>query len=242
MTKEISIISSFNKNYCSQDVLNMVLGTFISKHMISILKSPNSLSTSQIIKMIAILSLDEIRISFMGIIKRCFGIIGENYLNILWYIDKYILKNVFVKSFRYILNFILKWSIKPLLGLNNDKIYKINIKFTPTIHFMKRFLYYITPTDYIILPNHHIKMIEKNIITFKQTWLNVNTQYENINISILSNLNLTFLKTNNHIELLDFNVKNNHKLELELTSTICNETELYKKFDDFIFYIDNYDL
>ena len=83
MTKDETLISQSTNNFSSQDVLNMALGTFISKQMISILKSSGSISIPQILKLFAIMSLDEIRISFMQMVKKIFGIFGENYLIIL---------------------------------------------------------------------------------------------------------------------------------------------------------------
>ena len=176
MAKDETLISQSTNNFSSQDVLNMALGTFISKQMISILKSSGSISVSQILKLFAIMSLDEIRISFMQMVKKIFGIFGENYLIILQYIDKYILKNILVRTFRYLINFLLKWGLKPLLGITNEEkknIYEINVKFTPTLDFMKKFIKYIKPENYIIAPTHNIKLQEGNVLTYKQTWLNI---------------------------------------------------------------------
>ena len=247
MAKDDAIIPHSNNNYSSQDVLNMALGTFISKQMISILKSSKSISASQIIKLFAILSLDEIRISFMGLIKKLFGILGANYLTILWYIDKYILKNIVVRTFRYLINLLLKWGIKPMLGIKNDEeMYKINVKFKPTLDFMKKFIKYIKPENYTIAPTHNIKLREGNIITYKQTWLNIKIFHDDVNFNIISRMKITFEKNNTDINLIKFNIKNEksknnfentHKIELELLSSIHNENILYQKFNNFIFYI-----
>jgi hypothetical protein len=247
MSRDDTIIPLPNINYSSQDVLNMALGTFISKQMISILKSSKSISASQIIKLFAILSLDEIRISFMDLIKKIFGILGSNYLTILWYIDKYILKNIVVRTFRYLINFLLKWGIKPILGIKNDD-YKINVKFTPTLDFMKKFIKYIKPENYTIAPTHNIKLQDGNIITYKQTWLNIKIIHDNVNFNIISKMTLTFEKVDSNINLIKFNIKNeksksildnNHKIELELVSTMYNENKLYQVFNNFIFFISN---
>lgn len=246
MSKQV--LKRLHPNYYSQEVLNMALGSFISKQMISILKSSNSISISQILKLFAILSLDEIRISFMGLVKQLFGILGENYLTILQYIDKYILKNIFVRSFRYLLNFLLKWGIKPMLGIKNDDINnKINIKFTPTIEFMKKFITYVKPENYEVMPTHNIKLQESDIIIYKQTWQNVKIEYKFIKFKILSKLALTFERKNNKNTLLNFNIKNeksknnevNHKIEMELYSPTLCQYELYNTFNDFIFFITN---
>jgi hypothetical protein len=248
MSKDISIAQQ--PNYYSQDVLNMALGSFISKQMISILRSSKSISVSQILKLFAILSLDEIRISFMSLIKQLFSIFGNKYLIILQYIDKYILKNIFVRTFRYLINFLLKWGIKPILGIKNDDNNKINIKFTPTIEFMKKFITYIKPENYDILPTHNIKLYSENIITYKQTWINIKIEYLSIKFNILSKLALTFEQKDNNITLLNFNIKNekfksnelNHKIEMEICSSKYSHHELYQKFNEFIFFITNYTL
>lgn len=217
------------KNFSSQYVLNMALGTFISKQMISILKSSK-------------------RIIFMEMLKRIFGILGENYLVILQYIDKYILKNIFVRTFKYLLNIILRWVIKPILGIKNDeKTKKINVKFTPTLVFMQKFIKYMKPENYTIVPIHNIKLQQQNIIIYKQTWVNINVVYEDTRIKLYSKLKLTFEKTNDDINLVNFNIKNDtvkisepiHKIELELFSNSCDENELYNKFNKFIFYINS---
>lgn len=46
MSRNDEIIPQTKNNYSSQDVLNMALGTFISKQIISILKSSKSISAS----------------------------------------------------------------------------------------------------------------------------------------------------------------------------------------------------
>ncbi len=251
MAKDETLISQSTNNFSSQDVLNMALGTFISKQMISILKSSGSISISQILKLFAIMSLDEIRISFMAMVKKIFGIFGENYLIILQYIDKYILKNILVRTFRYLINFLLKWGLKPLLGISNEEkknICVINVKFTPTLDFMKKFIKYVKPANYNIAPTHNIKLQEGNILTYKQTWLNIKISYDSMDLILCSNLALTFEKTDDEIKLIKFNIKSqnmknnceiNHKIELNLCSESNNETELYEKFNNFIFYINN---
>jgi hypothetical protein len=251
MKDDISIAPA-NKNFSSQDVLNMALGTLISKQMITILKSSKSISLSQIFKLFAIMSLDEIRIGFMNLIKKIFGIIGSNYLTILRYIDKYILKNIFVRMFKNLLNIFIKWGLKPLLVIGYDQeppVNRINIKFTPTLDFMKNFIKYVRPENYTIAPTHNIKLQVGNVLTYKQTWLNIKTIYDGISLNLCSNLSLTFEKVNNNVNLIKFSVKNanpknttepSHKIELELSSEDCEESELYQKFNNFIFYINSY--
>lgn len=91
----------------------------------------------------------------------------------MWYIDKYILKNIFIRTFRYLINFLLRCGIKPILGIKNDD-HKINVKFTPTLDFMKKFIKYIKSDNYMIAPTHNVELQDGNIITYKQTWSNIN--------------------------------------------------------------------
>jgi hypothetical protein len=245
MIKNDSIIAH-SKNYNSQDILNMALGTFISKQMISILRSTKSITASQIFKLIAILSLDEIRISFMKMLKKIFGIVGENYLTILQYIDKYILKNTFVRIFKYFINYIIKCTLK-ILGIrenNMENSKEITIKFIPTLNFMKKFIKYINPENYKIDKIHNIKLQENNVTIYRQTWLNIKTSYKMININLSSDLIMTFEKINNSSNLIKYNTKDteqyNEETEIELIiiSNNHNEVELYEIFNDFIKFID----
>ena len=242
MSKDNSIIAP-SSNYNSQDILNIILGTFISKQMITILRSSESISTSQIFKLIAILYLDEIRINFMKMIKKIFGMLGENYLTILQYIDKYILKNIVVRTFKYLINYFFEYTFKPFFGIKNKIIKKrkeITIKFIPTLNFMKKFIKYIKPENYTIDCTHNVKLQENNTIIHKQTWLNIKTIYNTININLSSNLILTFEKLTSDIKLIKYNTNESEvnlsetEIELVLNSDKYNETELYENFNDFI--------
>lgn len=242
MSKDNSIIAP-SSNYNSQDILNIILGTFISKQMITILRSSESISTSQIFKLIAILYLDEIRINFMKMIKKIFGMLGENYLTILQYIDKYILKNIVVRTFKYLINYFFEYAFKPFFGIKNKIIKKkkeITIKFIPTLNFMKKFIKYIKPENYTIDCIHNVKLQENNTIIHKQTWLNIKTIYNTININLSSNLILTFEKLTSDVNLIKYNTTDSEvnlletEIELVLNSDKYNEIELYENFNDFI--------
>jgi len=247
MTKDDTAITQPN-NCNSQDILNMALGTFISKQMISILKSSKSITASQIFKLIAILSLDEIRIVFMEMIKKIFGVLGKNYLTILSYVDKYILQNIFVRAFKYLINSLFQYAFKPLFGITNkieEQNNTITIKLIPTLDFMKKFIKYVKCENYTIDRVHSIKLQENSTVTYKQTWLNIKINYETIDIGLSSNLILTFEKINDDAKLIRYNTTKSEcnssesdiELELELTSKKYNETELYEHFNNFIVFI-----
>ena len=88
----------------------------------------------------------------------------------------------------------LKWGLKPLLGITNEEkknICEINLKFTPTLDFMKKFIKYIKPENYIIAPRHNIKLQEGNVLTYKQTWLNIKISYDSMKLILCSNLGFT---------------------------------------------------
>lgn len=132
-----------------------------------------------------------------------------------------------------------------MLGINDE--YKINVKFTPTLNFMKKLIKYIKPENYTIAPTHIIKLQDSNIITYKQSWLNIKIIYDDIQFNIISNISLTFEKLENDVNLINFKIKNKnkdnkdneHKIELELVSTIHNENMLHDKFNNFIYHINN---
>jgi hypothetical protein len=253
MAKDDTII--IQSNFNSQDILNMALGTFISKQMISILKSSKSITASQIFKLIAILSLDEIRINFMKMIKKIFGILGENYLTILQYIDKYILKNIFVRSFKYLINYLFEYGFKPLFGIKNktrEIKNEITIKLVPTLNFMKKFIQYIKPENYKIDRAHNIKLQENNMHIYKQTWFNIKTSYNMIDINLSSDLILTFEKLNCGTNLIKYNTRESElkyntreselnlseiEIELVLHSNKYDETELYENFNNWVDFI-----
>lgn len=229
MTKDESLLNS-------QDVLNMALGTFISKQMLSILKSSESINFSQIFKLIIIMSLDEVRYGFMNLIKQIFGIIRNNYLIILQYIDKYILKNIFIRTFKYIVNYIFKSNI-----FKNIKKYQISINLTPTLNFMEKFINYVKRENYKILPNYKINLLENGMIQYTQIWSDIKIFYENIYIIINSELSFTFEKKNEEIKLINFSIYEDNKTELEidLISNISDEITIYKTFSSFIEKINN---
>jgi hypothetical protein len=210
-----------NSVFDSHNIINMALMTMISEQMTSILKSSDGLTINKITKMLAIMSMDEIRKSVMTFIKKFFDLITTNHVVILEWINKYLINNIIfshiINFFKYIISFVYTTSgVVEDMTLIPDKIIKlpnsIDVEVEAILPFMQILIEYIKKNKnlatYKIINEHSIVIENLEKIVLNEKWTDININYEDVNININSILNLSFERIKNKLLLSKFqNIK-----------------------------------
>lgn len=210
-----------NNVFDSHSIINMALMTMISEQMSSILKSSDGLTINKITKMLAIMSMDEIRKSVMTFIKKFFDLITTNHVVILEWLNKYIIHNVVFSHvfsiIKYLVSLVYTPQIvaEPVESISTELIKpsnSINVEVEAILPFMQILIEYIkknrASTSYKIMNDHSIVIENLEKIVLNEKWTDVNINFEDVNINIGSVLNLSFERIKNKLLLNKFqNIK-----------------------------------
>lgn len=97
-----------------QNVINLALSSVIYEQMKLILRSRDGWSIGKISRLIAIMSLNEIRKLLFYMTKKMFAAFGANYTAIFRWINEHIFKNILVKVIIRMCSYIISF-FKPIV-------------------------------------------------------------------------------------------------------------------------------
>jgi hypothetical protein len=212
--------------------MNIMMSNMIFKHMSSVFDSNTKLTGGNLLKLLAIMSLDEIRKIFMSTLKSIFNYTSENYIKVFEWINNNIFHNYFIKLLLNVFNkmiMLFKKKEKPIRVIQSyNKINTIGIELTPNVQFMDSFIKYIKTTDncsYNILNQKKLEIsnLKSQIIT--ETWNNVEINYNDVKINIYQPIENIFEITKNTVKM------NSYKL----TCIKPNTETVYDSLADLIF-------
>ena len=217
--------------------LNMMMSNMIFKQMSSVFDTDNvKLSGANILKLFAIMSMDEIRKILMSAIKSIFKYFGDNYIGVLQWINNNIFQNFFVKLLIKIFN---KF-ISLFKGKQQQVLYTlpdieptnyIIIQMKPNIEFLDSLIKYVKLNDncsYLVSNNKHLELPDLKNITVKETWTNITVNYQDTEISINQPLEFVFATSKNSIKLKENIFKSgfNPSLTYNRLSDIIDDVEV----------------
>jgi hypothetical protein len=213
--------NEYNKYFDIKEVLNSTLSSYLSSQIKYFLKSSNSLTPINFLKILSILFLEETKTIFINIIKILFN-----------YFSKYCFKFTGI-SCNYLMKFFSNFRII-------SKKTCVNVKFTPSITFMQKMLVLVKQNNYEIVPLYDVLVLDDEKISYKQTWRNIKINFEDIEIKILSELIFTFKENFNNSNLIEYstdNTKNNLEIDISIYSDKYNSNVLSNKFAKFLSYV-----
>jgi ATP-dependent 26S proteasome regulatory subunit len=198
-------------NIDTHQYLNILMSNMVFKQMTSILESDNKtiLTGKNILKLFALMSLDEIRKIFMSAIKSIFKYVSENYLKVFEWINNNIFQNYFIKLLFNIFNKFMKLFKKKektlvLPELNVSTFNSLNVKMKSNNEFFDSLIKYVKNNEtcsYLVSNTKHFELKDlKNIIT-KETWSNIKIEFQDVNIHINNSLILEFTSNKNSTKL-----------------------------------------
>ena len=198
-------------NVDTHQYLNILMSNMVFKQITSILETDNGkiFTGKNILKLFALMSLDEIRKIFMSAIKILFKYVSENYLRVFEWINNNIFQNYFIKLLLNIFNKIMKLfkkKEKPLVlpELNILNLNSLNIKMKSNNEFFDSLIKYVKNNEscyYLVSNSKNLELQDlKNIIT-KETWSNIKIEYQDIYIHINNSLILEFISNKNSTKL-----------------------------------------
>jgi len=198
-------------NIDTHQYLNILMSNMVFKQMTSILESDNKtiLTGKNILKLFALMSLDEIRKIFMSAIKSIFKYVSENYLKVFEWINNNIFQNYFIKLLFNIFNKFMKLFKKKektlvLPELNVSTCNSLNVKMKSNNEFFDSLIKYVKNNEtcsYLVSNTKHFELQDlKNIIT-KETWSNIKIWLQDVNIHINNSLILEFTSNKNSTKL-----------------------------------------
>ena len=200
--KLINITSSKHMN--TTNILNMALATLISKQLINILERPNELSVKKIFKLIAIMSVDELRKIIICVIKKMFNLLTtKTYINTL---------------------------INNVNGNDNGGVCKNSGNNSDSSDSSDSSDNNGQITKYV--DHSKINKIKPYSIKLKlnTTMANATNLISHVKFNDIKEILLTNISTKLSFDKGNANIKSNCKIKLKLKSTTFNESELYDKF------------
>jgi hypothetical protein len=227
---------TYNSSFDAHQMINMTLASMISKQMMTILNGPDGIGINKIMKLFAIMSLDQIRQGIMTIIKKIFSLIGDKYPLIFMYINKNIfnsivvitLKNMIYQSIKLFKSYVWPTTIKPVelieyIVLHDTPIINsIQIEINTTLSFVEILINHINnntqsiinKTLYQTSSTKKIKIESHAKIIISESWYNININFEDVNIIVDSEIQLCFEKKKNKLILNNFKINNFQKNDL----------------------------
>ena len=191
--------------------LNILMSNMVFKQMTSILESDNKtiLTGKNILKLFALMSLDEIRKIFMSAIKSIFKYVSENYLKVFEWINNNIFQNYFIKLLLNIFNKFIKLFKKkknPLVlpELNVETCNSVNVKMKSNNEFFDSLIKYVKNNEtcsYLVSNTKNLELQDLKSIITKETWSNIKIEFQDVNIHINNSLILEFVSNKNSIKL-----------------------------------------
>ena len=212
--------------------MNIMMSNMIFKHMSSVFDSNTSLTGGNILKLLAIMSLDEIRKIFMSTIKSIFSYTSENYIKVFEWINNNIFQNYFIKLLLNIFNKIVMLFKKKEEHISiiqpYNKINNVHIELTPNVQFMDSLIKYIKTNDecsYNIINHKKLEISNLKTQIMKEIWNNIVINYNDVKINIYQPIENIFEITKSTIKM------NNYTL----TSLVPNTETVYDSLADLIF-------
>jgi len=198
-------------NVDTHQYLNILMSNMVFKQITSILETDNGkiFTGKNILKLFALMSLDEIRKNLMSAIKSIFKNVNENYLKVFEWINNNIFQNYFLKLiFNIFSKFVklFKKQEKPLLlsEFNLGIFNSLNVKMKSNNEFFDSLIKYVKNNEscsYLVSNTKNLELQDlKNIVT-KETWSNIKIEYQDINIHISNSLILEFVTNKNSSKL-----------------------------------------
>jgi SpoVK/Ycf46/Vps4 family AAA+-type ATPase len=189
--------------------MNLMMSNMIFKQMSSILNSNTKLTASNIVKLLAIMSLDEIRKVFMDAIKNIFNYIKENYGKVFEWINQNIFHNYFIegiiKIFKKIIGKPPKKEIpSEYFEYEIPKTTCVNISMKLNVEFFDSLIKYIKNNrqcSFNISNNKEVELVDLKNTVIKETWSNIKIMYQDVEIYINNSLNLEFINSKNSMKL-----------------------------------------
>jgi len=218
MTEQYKQFAQFNTPVSSNgDVhqyLNIMMSNVIFKQLASVFESDNitRLTSSNIIKLLTIMSLDEIRKIFMSAIKSIFKYISENYVEVFQWINNNIFQNYLIKIIFNVFNRIIRLFKKnepkcalPYIPISTNNY--INMEIKPNIEFLDSLIKYIKHNKsckYNVLNSKKMEMVDLKTHTLTETWSNIEINYNDIKINIYQTIENTFDITKSHSKIKNY--------------------------------------
>lgn len=198
-------------NVDTHQYLNILMSNMVFKQITSILETDNGkiFTGKNILKLFALMSLDEIRKISMSIIKSIFNYVSENYFKVFKWINDNIFHNYFIKLIFNIFSKFFKLFKKKekalvLPELNVEIFNSLNVKMKSNNEFFDSLIKYVKNNEtcsYLVSNTKHFELQDlKNIIT-KETWSNIKIGFQDVNIHINNSLTLEFVSNKNSIKL-----------------------------------------
>jgi ATP-dependent 26S proteasome regulatory subunit len=198
-------------------ILNFTMTGMVTKELMNILNSGDTLNSRKIIKLFAIMSLDELRKIIMTSIKKISSLLCENYLSIIKWINENIINNFVFKIMIHAIKFIIK-----KITFITDKI--------KTIIYHKK--------NISLLPVENITTLPVENITSLSTEIDINKSFMKILINyIIKQKNISDI-----YPLTSYDTICNPKIIVENLEKIkINETwnNIKLEWQDYIMYIEN---
>ena len=220
-----------------QEILDVTLSTIITKQIFSVIKSSDKISVNQVIKLFAIMSLNEVRKAIMLIIQKIIGFISDNYSNVLEYLNKYVLHNFI---FTFIVKLIRSILDKFKRSVENP-VNSTSIQLTYNLPFMQALVQHVKLNGkYEVLPSKNITIKNKEKILYNEVWTNISIGFENTLINV-ENLNLAFEEVKTTKNLIHVNsLKNgNNTIKFNVFSNMISTRDLAPTFISFVKYINS---
>jgi ATP-dependent 26S proteasome regulatory subunit len=214
--------SPYNNIKSMMDPSNMIsvmMTNMISDQMLSVMKSQNGISIYNILKLLAMMSMNELRKICMTILTKTGTFIQENYMNIFDWIKRFLFLNNLFKIAGLFKNkketAIIEDNTEIIPTTPHKKTNVILIHIEPTLSFMQTLINYIKTSSNVtvdIRNEKQIKMenIEKKLIV--EHWSNINIKYNELNILIDSQLELKFYSKKNKMILSSENTFKNENV------------------------------
>jgi hypothetical protein len=181
----------------------------ISKEVSSILNTKTKITGSTIVKLLTIMSIDEIRKFFMSVVKNIFNYINERHLNILSWLNENILHNYFFNFIITIYNKIISFK-KQEIKHHNELIIKniplesisINLKindeiFDSIIKYMKN----NKNVSYDVSKSKDVEIVNFKSMSISEIWSNIQINYQDVEIFIESPLTIKFTSGGTHTQI-----------------------------------------
>jgi signal recognition particle GTPase len=232
------------------NIMNMALTSMISEQLFSVLKSQEGLTFQKIVKLLAITSIDEVRKALMICIKKLFTLFGENYILIFKYIDKYIIRNIFVTTIYNLYRYI-KRKIFPkekLICPEVSEIEHVCVEITP-LHttnirikleksFVASLFNYVnsnkSTAHYEKTKGKEFTLINNQKFTISEIWSRLIIQYESILMCFNAPLEIIYTNANGKLLFESYKLSNSSVTKKHVDKLTKEECDNIRTISDLI--------